>query len=323
MSTTVRIGFTGVAGSYSEAAVRALYAGHPDFKGKELVSVSFPTDEQLLAAVSLSEVDQAITPIENSHSGTLHEVLTLLLDARCKPALAIAAEFTYHEPHQLLGLPGATTSNARQVISHEHVLRQCDVFLDAVLPTWQANRNVGCQRVMASSTGAAAEWVYASQDPTLICVAGHTAADIYGLVPVKVDTNEERSTQMRIETHSESAFTRFWLIGREDNVKPVERHQEPKTSIGMRTQNRPGVLHRALGCFATRNINVYKIESRPQTRSIQQAFTTWSYDMYIDFEGAPSVDASVGRALDNLREFATEVTVLGSYPRLVLEEQFW
>jgi prephenate dehydratase len=120
-----------------------------------------------LAAISTGDIDQAITPIENSHSGTLHEVLTLLLNTRCKPALSIVAEFIYHEPHQLLGLPGATTSKARQVISHEHVLRQCDAFLDAVLPTWQANQNTGCQRVMASSTGAAAEWVHNAQDPSL------------------------------------------------------------------------------------------------------------------------------------------------------------
>jgi prephenate dehydratase len=89
---------------------------------------------------------------------------------------------------------------------------------------------------------------------TSICVAGHTAASIYGLVPVKVDTDSERESQMRIETHSESAFTRFWLIGRADKLSPVERHQEPKTSVGLRTQNRPGALHRVLGCFATRNI---------------------------------------------------------------------
>lgn len=69
--------------------------------------------------------------------------------------------------------------------------------------------------------------------------------------------------------------------------------------------------------------SVYKIESRPQTRSIQQAHTLWSYDMYIDFEGAPNVDTAVERALDNLREFSTEVIVLGSYPRLVFNEEFW
>ena len=85
-------------------------------------------------------------------------------------------------------------------------------------------------------------------------MAGHTAAAIHGLAPVKVDTDEQRSLQTRIETHAEAAFTRFWLIAREDTIAPVERHQEPKTSVGLRTQNRPGALHRVLGCFATRNI---------------------------------------------------------------------
>ncbi|RKP10777.1 Prephenate dehydratase [Thamnocephalis sphaerospora] len=322
MTSVIRIGFTGAVGSYSEAAVRALYAGHAAFKGCALETVSFETDHQLFEAVRSQKVDQAITPIENSLSGTLHEILSALIDTRDVPRLCIAAEFIFHEPHQLLGLPGATTSGARQVVSHDHVLAQCDEYLDAVLPKHNASGS-GCQRVMVSSTGEAAELVRALNDKSVLCVAGHTAAAIYGLVPVAVDTDEQRAQQTRIETHADSSFTRFWLLAREDLVAPVERHQEPKTSLGLRTQNRPGALHRILSCFALRNINVYKIESRPQPRSILRPHAAWSYDMYIDFEGAPSVDASVARALDNVREFSTEVVVLGSYPRYVFDEQLW
>jgi prephenate dehydratase len=153
----------------------------------------------------------------------------------------------------LLGLPGATTRDARQVVSHGHVLAQCSRFLDAVLPM-RTTTNHGCQRVVVSSTGEAAELVRNSGDKSIICIAGQTAAELYDLVPVIVNTNEAFAQVTHIENHPNATFTRFWILAREDKIPPVERYQEPKTSLGLRVPNRPGALHRVLSCFALRNI---------------------------------------------------------------------
>lgn len=47
------------------------------------------------------------------------------------------------------------------------------------------------------------------------------------------------------------------------------------------------------------------------------AYAPWEYTIYVDVDGAPEVDESVSNALENLREFATQVVVLGSYPRFI------
>lgn len=60
-----------------------------------------------------------------------------------------------------------------------------------------------------------------------------------------------------------------------------------------------------------------KLESRPFTKGIMHAYAPWEYTIYVDVDGAPEVDESVSNALENLREFATQVVVLGSYPRFI------
>jgi len=74
------------------------------------------------------------------------------------------------------------------------------------------------------------------------------------------------------------------------------------------TQNIPGALHRALGAFAARSLNLTKLESRPRRE------VPWEYVFYVDFEGHQE-DPDAGAALLDLRSVCTFVRVLGSYPR--------
>jgi prephenate dehydratase len=55
-----------------------------------------------------------------------------------------------------------------------------------------------------------------------------------------------------------------------------------------------------------RDINLNKIESRPVPKS------PWKNQFYLDFEGKYN-DEKVVNALNNLKEYAAEVKVLGSY----------
>jgi len=63
--------------------------------------------------------------------------------------------------------------------------------------------------------------------------------------------------------------------------------------------------------FSNNGINMTKLESRPSRRGL------WEYVFFIDIEGHVD-DKNIARALDELRNDAPMVKVLGSYPRSVL-----
>lgn len=89
----------------------------------------------------------------------------------------------------------------------------------------------------------------------------------------------------------------------------------------MALRNAPGAIFRMSSCFAFRNVDIIKIESRPATVAMQlnisgenRAFTQrhWDLIFYIDFE--PSDQADVHEALlKNLEEYCIWLKILGVY----------
>ena len=68
------------------------------------------------------------------------------------------------------------------------------------------------------------------------------------------------------------------------------------------------MLYQTMGEFATRNINLLKIESRPTKQSLGD------YIFLIDCAGHRQ-DDQVKEAIDAMRESVSMIKVLGSYPR--------
>ncbi len=66
------------------------------------------------------------------------------------------------------------------------------------------------------------------------------------------------------------------------------------------------MLARTLQAFATRNINLLALQSRPEPS------LPWTYRFYIDIEGAGS-DAAVADAITDITSTAAKVVILGSY----------
>ena len=73
-------------------------------------------------------------------------------------------------------------------------------------------------------------------------------------------------------------------------------------------KDEPGVLYKALSCFANAGINMSRIESRPSRRR------AWDYLFFIDIEGHQAQE-EVNTAIEELRDICQYLRILGSYPR--------
>lgn len=109
-----------------------------------------------------------------------------------------------------------------------------------------------------------------------------------------------------------------------DLLYSLPRKTGPKCSIAMALRNIPGAIFKMSSCFAFRNLDIIKIESRPATISMQlnlprteqgdRPFTQkhWDLIFYIDYE--PSENPEVNDSLlKNLLEFCLWIRHLGSY----------
>ncbi|HUV75640.1 MAG TPA: ACT domain-containing protein, partial [Dehalococcoidales bacterium] len=83
---------------------------------------------------------------------------------------------------------------------------------------------------------------------------------------------------------------------------------DDKTSIIFSTKDRPGALYESLKEFASRSINLTKLESRPTRQK------PWQYNFYLDFEGHRE-DKPARETLESLEKISVFVKVLGSYPK--------
>jgi prephenate dehydratase len=122
------------------------------------------------------------------------------------------------------------------------------------------------------------------------------AGEMYGLEPLASDIAD-----------NPDAVTRFILVGRP--AAPADRTGHDKTSlVAYMREDRSGALLEILEQFASRGVNLCRIESRPTRERLG------SYCFAIDAEGHLS-DARMAEALMGLHRICKRVDFLGSYPR--------
>jgi prephenate dehydratase len=264
------VAIQGEAGSFSHAAALETH-------GPLLRLVPCVTFVDLFRAVETGEASSGVVPIENTLAGSVHENYDLL----SAHALHVVGETELRIRHCLIAPPRTSLAQVRRVASHPVALAQCRHFFlthpDVVaVPAYDTAGSV--RDLMAGSREADA------------AIASKLAADLYG-----ADVLAEG-----LEDHAEN-YTRFLVIARD----PAPREEANKTSLMLSLGNTPGTLHRALGVFAARGLNLTKIESRPLPGR------PWEYLFYLDV-----VDTGQGlsAALDELHAFATGIRVLGTYP---------
>jgi prephenate dehydratase len=270
----VAVAIQGEAGSFSHAA--ALQALGPDIR-----LVPRPSFEDLFRTVEAGDAARGVVPIENSLAGSVHENYDLL----GTHALHVVGEVQVRVRHCLIARPGTELAAIRRVASHPVALAQCRKFFadyPAIAPVPAYDTAGSVRDLMLTNVTADA------------AIASSLAAGLYGAVVLREG----------LEDHAEN-YTRFLVVSREP--APLDQGGAArKTSLVFTLPNVPGSLHRALGVFAARRLDLTKIESRPLPGR------PWEYAFYLDVTGDPR-DA-LAEALAELHGLARDLRVLGSYP---------
>jgi prephenate dehydratase len=275
MTKELAVAIQGEAGSFSHAA--ALEA-----LGPEVRLVPCPTFEELFRAVEAGQATRGVVPIENSLAGSVYEAY----DALGAHALHVVGETQVRVRHCLVVRPGTRLGELRRVASHPVALAQCRRFFadhPAVAP------------VPAYDTAGSVRDLIAGRLEADAAIGSALAARLYG----------GEILLEGIEDHPEN-YTRFLVVARE----PGPLAGTSKMSLVFLLPNVPGSLHRAMGVFATRGLDLTKIESRPLPGR------PWEYAFYLDVLGDPR--GGVAEALAELAGLARELRVLGTYPARTL-----
>jgi prephenate dehydratase len=234
-----------------------------------------------------------VIAIESSLAGTIRETYDLLAEFFDRD-VRIVGEVTVPVRLALLALPGQTLDRIDRVYSHAQALVQAYTFLRT--REWQVMttyNTAGAARMIAERTerGAAA-------------VASPRVADLYGLEILADDIQAGDGNR-----------TRFAVLARTGDdamtVAASARHASDtpsRTTLVFAVRNVPGSLHRCLGAFAARGVNLSSLESRPARRA------RWEYVFWVDVDAAVD-DPACAAALDDLRAETEMVRVLGSYRR--------
>jgi prephenate dehydratase len=264
------VAIQGERGAFShEAALRAF--------GEAIEILPCETFDALFEAAAGGAADRAVVPIENSLHGSIHENYDRL-SAR---DLHIVGEVPLRVRQCLITRPGATLASLRRVASHPVALAQCRRFFA---------EHPQLEPVVAYDTAGSVRDLVRDGCETSAAIGSALAAELYG----------GRILCEGIEDDPQN-YTRFLVLAREPG--PLEA--ATKTSLVFTLKNEPGALHRALGVFALRGVDLAKIESRPLRGR------PWEYLFYLDVLGDPR--GATGEALRELGGLATSLRVLGSY----------
>lgn len=272
--------FLGPEGTFTEAALLQV-PGAADATRIPCTNVNVALDR-----VRAGEADAAMVPIENSVEGGVTATLDAIATGQ---ELRIIREALVPITFVLVARPGVELSDIKRISTHGHAWAQCRLWVDEHLPN--------ADYVPGSSTAASAMGLLEDDAPyeAAIC-APLVAAEQPGLNVLAEDIGD-----------NPEAVTRFILVSR-PGVLP-DRTGADKTSVVVPLpEDHPGALMEILDQFASRGVNLSRIESRPTGQYLGHYFFS------IDADGH-ATDSRVADALAGLHRISPATRFLGSYAR--------
>lgn len=275
--TMVSVGYPGVKGSFG-------YQAMVEYFKLDEESKNYTEFEDIFIGMKKEEIEYGILPIENSSTGAINKVYDLLR----KYGFSIVGEQCIKIDQNILGIPGTTLLDIKEVYSHPQGFEQSSRFLSGY-SDWRL--------IPYHNTAMSAKYVMELNDKSKAAIASREAAKIYGLQIIKEGINDNRNNT-----------TRFIVIGKSLEVQ----EEADKISVVFTLKHEAGNLYNSLRFFAENSINLLKIESRPMEES------NWEYFFYIDFEGNLRSEA-VKNALKKLEEDSSYFRILGCYKKMSME----
>ncbi|MEG3857776.1 prephenate dehydratase [Microcoleus sp. herbarium12] len=299
-----RIAHLGPVGTNAETAAQAYVSWLSLETNFECTLYPYSTISQALEASASGLVDCSIVPVENSIEGSVTVTLDTLwrLDSlRIKHALVLPIS------HALLS-NAPSFNEIKKIYSHPQALAQCQLWLAEFIP--------GAELIPANSTTEALQYL---ADSSIAAISSPRAAELYKLPVLASPINDYPDN-----------YTRFWVLG-SDRGKLGNAPQSHDSSITSATQpsphlhhdaapancthtslafsvpaNMPGTLVKPLQVFASRGINLTRIESRPTKRSLGE------YIFFMDVE-ADACSTLVRSALEELKNHTETLKIFGCY----------
>lgn len=268
------IAFAGERGAFCELAAI-------EYFGEKKSFAALPESRDVFRSVARGDCPFGVVPIENSLAGSIHQNYDLLLES----GLSIAGEVILRIHHFLIANRGVALRDVKRIFSHPAAFPQCRKFL---------KKNPRLAAMPVSSTAAAVKKIRDEGLTDAAAIASFQAAIDFDM----------QVLARNIEDLSWNA-TRFLVVSKRAQFPP-RTAKAVKSSIVFSVKNVPGALYKCLSVFALRDVNLYKIESRPvHGRGFEYLF-------YLDFGGDIRAEA-VRNAIGHLREIAHFYRFLGSY----------
>jgi prephenate dehydratase len=293
----MRVAYFGPEGTFTQEALIKATAGQD---GLDLVPQ--PTIYDTVMAVHFGSAQRALVPIENSLEGSVNATLDAL--AMETEDVAIVGEVIHPIRHCLIARTSLELSDIETVVSHPQATAQCARFIRSRLPQAQ---------VLAGSSTAEAVRTVAEHDGPWAALGNRLAAERYRCQVLRAGVEDVPDNETRFVWLGPVGAPPGGVIaggvesgGGGDPIGPW------KTAVvfwGVGSEA-PGWLVRCLAEFASREVNLTRIESRPRKQGLGR------YMFFLDLEGR-DVEPHVADALTGLRGHVEVLRVLGSFPAAV------
>ncbi len=284
--SAIRAGYLGPEGTFThEALIDAAGA-------TALELVSLPTIYDTVMAVHDGAVERALVPIENSLEGSVNATLDAL--AMETEDVRILGEVVHPIRHCLIARTELELGDVEVVVSHPQANAQCGRFI--------RSRLAGANVLSGSSTADAVRMV-AENDGRWAAIGTRVAAERYGCHVLRAGIEDVSDNETRFA----------WLgpdgaePGGPDAGAPVIGPWKTAIVFWGVGSEAPGWLVSCLLEFASRDVNLTRIESRPRKQGLGR------YMFFADLEGHDA-EPHVADALKAMRAHVEVLRVLGSFP---------